>query len=144
MPPRSTQSPGATLIELVVVIAVLGIVAAIGVRSVARAADRSRVRGAAAEVRAALAAARALAVQRAEPGAVRFDTVRDEVSVQLGPDAALLRRTGRTFGVQLSTTRDSAAFGADGLGLGAANLRVVVQRGAMTETVTVSRAGRVR
>jgi hypothetical protein len=36
------------------------------------------------------------------------------------------------------------AFGASGLGYGAANLRVVVRRGAASETVYVSRLGRVR
>jgi hypothetical protein len=41
-------------------------------------------------------------------------------------------------------TRDSIAFYPSGLGYGAANTRLIVSRGAAAETVTVSRAGRVR
>jgi hypothetical protein len=58
---------------------------------------------------------------------------------------ALLRRDLRSvFGVRLSASRDSMAYDARGLGLGAANLSLVIRRGAAAETVFVSRLGRVR
>jgi hypothetical protein len=36
------------------------------------------------------------------------------------------------------------AYSASGLGFGAANMRVIVSRGASADTITVSRLGRVR
>jgi hypothetical protein len=46
--------------------------------------------------------------------------------------------------VALEATRDSLAYGPDGLGVGAANLRLVLRRGAAADTLSVSRLGRVR
>ena len=66
------------------------------------------------------------------------------LAVHRGPDTLLARALGRLHGVRLSATRDSTAYAGDGLGYGAANLRLVVRRGAAAETVTVSRLGRVR
>jgi hypothetical protein len=83
-------------------------------------------------------------VLRAERAAVRLDTVRTAVAVHVRGDSALGRPLGTLYGVRLSTTRDSMAYGGTGLGHGAANLRVVVRRHAAAETVWVSRLGRVR
>ena len=50
----------------------------------------------------------------------------------------------RAHGVTLSATRDSMAYAPNGLGYGASNLSIIVRRGAVTDTVVVSRLGRVR
>jgi hypothetical protein len=46
--------------------------------------------------------------------------------------------------VRLAATRDSMAYLPLGLGYGAANLRAVLTRGRASDTVFVSRLGRVR
>jgi Tfp pilus assembly protein FimT len=136
--------PGTTLPETLIALTVAGLLAAVAIRSGARIVDEARARAAAADVRSALALARRAAVLRGERSAVRFDTVSAALAVHLRTDTLLSRPLGRLHGVRLAATRESTAFGGDGLGFGAANVRVVVRRGAAAETVTVSRAGRVR
>ena len=133
---------GLTLPELLIALTVAGILAALAIRAAAGIVDEARARGAAAEVRAALGLARRAAVLRGERAAVRFDTARAAVAVHVRAETLVSRALDR--GVRLSATRESTAYGGDGLGFGAANLRVVVRRGAAAETVTVSRVGRVR
>ena len=136
--------PGFTLPELVVALVVLGVAAALGLRGLAHLTDAGAVRGAAAEVRSAFAAARSLAVRRGERAAVRLDTGAGVVAVHLRADTVLRRSLTELYRVRLSATRDSAAYGATGLGYGGSNLRVIVRRAAAVETVVVSRLGRVR
>ena len=135
---------GTTLPELLIALALLGILAALAIGAAARVVDQARARGAAAEVRAALGLARRAAVLRGERTAVRFDTARAAVAVHVRADTLASRPLGALHGVRLAATRESTAYGGDGLGFGAANLRVIVRRGAAAETVTVSRVGRVR
>ena len=141
---RSPPHAGQTLVELLITVAVAAILAGGGVRAARPLVDRARVRLAAAEVRATFDEARRLAVLRAERVAVRIDTTRGGVAVHVLADSALRRPLGALYGVRLSATRDSMAYGGTGLGHGVANLRVVARRGAVAETVWVSRLGRVR
>jgi Tfp pilus assembly protein FimT len=145
-PPRplTRARAGTALPELLVALTVAGILAALALRGAARWVDEARARGAVGDVRGALALARRVAVLRAERTAVRFDTARATLAVHRGADTLLSRALGHIHGVRLSATRESTAYAGDGLGYGAANLRVVVRRGAAAETVTVSRLGRVR
>lgn len=143
-PRRGASRRGTSLPELLVAVTVAGLLAAIALRGAARIVDEARARGAAADVRTALALARRVAILRAERAAVRFDSTRGSVAVHIRGDTLLSRALGRLHGVRLAATRESTAYGGDGLGFGAANLRVIVRRNAAAETVTVSRAGRVR
>lgn len=142
-PPQSLAR-GVTLPELLVAVTLIGILAALAFGGTARIVDEARARGAAADVRNAFGLARRVAMLRGERAAVRLDTARARVAVHLRADTILRRPLGHVFGVRLAVTRESTAFGGDGLGYGAANLRVVVRRGAAAETVVVSRLGRVR
>lgn len=141
---RSVHRRGHTLIELVLVIAIIGLTSLIGIRQFQLYLDRVATRDA---VRAAgnlVARARDEAVALHTPVSVRIDTSSAtlELLSRSGPfgRAAL----GETHGVALSTTRDSITFDVRGLGYGAANLTLVARRGRASDTLVVSRLGRVR
>jgi Tfp pilus assembly protein FimT len=134
--------PGATLVELVLATVVLALLAAAGDVALRRLADAAAVRAATSEVAGAFIFARDRAAAEARPTAVQLDARSAAVTIVVAGDT--IRHTPLAAGVRLAATRDSAAFAATGLGLGAANLSVVLARGAAAETVVVSRLGRVR
>src|SRR4051812_21856960 len=142
--PRTTRRHGTTLPELLIALTVFAILTAIAVAASSRFTNPLHARAAARELRAALATARHLAVLRATRAALGVDTVRGVLVVHVAAETALVRAVGALYGVRLSATRDSITYAANGLGWGAANARFVVRRGAATETITVSRLGRVR
>lgn len=136
--------PGTTLLELTVVLAILGLCAAIVLPRLGAQRDRVAVEAAAASVTGALTTARAAALRAARVTAMRFDTGNATIVVQADRDTLVHRQLGTVHGVRLVVSRDSIAFAPNGLGYGAANTQVIVVRGAAAETVTVSRLGRWR
>lgn len=126
------------------VAALIAIVSAMAVPSIAQARDRAAVHGATSALVSALADARHQALRWQRRTAIRFDTSNGLAVVHAGTDTVALLPLRTLFNVSLQATRDSIAFYPTGLGYGAANTRLVVLRGASAETVTVSRAGRVR
>lgn len=141
--PRRAARRAATLLELVLALAVLAIAAAIALPAQAAARDAQAVRAATRELVDLLATAHELAVARGA-AAVYLDSAADVVRLRApgAPPGDLA--LGALHGVRVEATRDSLAFDGRGLGRGAANLRVVVRRGAAADTVVVSRLGRVR
>ena len=83
------RPPGFTLVELIVVLAILGALAALAVPSFSRTIASARLRAGATEVRATLARARALAVYGGQARSVVFDLDRGEYGID---NEALLRR----------------------------------------------------
>ncbi|MGQ0703754.1 MAG: GspH/FimT family pseudopilin [Gemmatimonadales bacterium] len=140
---------GYTLLELVVVLAVIALLAAILVPGSARAADRIAVEHQATRIllayRLAWSAARAhqvLALLRVTPDSIAIRTVRSAgdpdtvlVSLSPGPTAA---------GVSLASPAHTFVFGPDGIGLGVSNTTHLLVRGNASRRVIVSRLGRVR
>jgi Tfp pilus assembly protein FimT len=135
---------GTSMPELVAVLALTAILLGIAIPRIRESAERTAVRGAVAEVVAALSAARQLAVSRGGGVAVALDQRDTAIHVIGDGDTLLTRRLGSVFGVTLRSTRDSLAYDARGLGLGAANLTITLLRGMTEDTVVVSRLGRVR
>jgi type II secretory pathway pseudopilin PulG len=135
---------GTSMPELVAVLALTAILLGIAIPRMRQSAERIAVRGAVAEVVAALSAARQLAVSRGGGVAVALDQRDTAIHVVGDGDTLLTRRLGSVFGVTLRSNRDSLAYDARGLGLGAANLTISVLRGMTGDTVVVSRLGRVR
>jgi prepilin-type N-terminal cleavage/methylation domain-containing protein len=136
---------GMTIVELLVMVAILGVLAAIAVPRAVTAMDRLYVRGATQDVVLTLAAARAAAIRRgayvsfvADP---RTGHVRAVVS---GGETLLERDLARTRGIRLEASRESVTFAPGGLGWGAANTTVIVSRGTRSDTIVMSRLGRVR
>jgi Tfp pilus assembly protein FimT len=140
----ATQRVGITLAEMLVVLTIVGIVIGYAALKIGAAADRAAARAAIAETITTFEAARQSAIMRRAPVAVLIDTAATKVRV--ATDGALLssRDLAAEFGVHLTSSRDSMAYDARGLGIGAANLRLVARRGREAETLFVSRLGRVR
>ena len=140
--PAARPRAGFTLLELTVVVGALAALAALTAPPVARQLDRLAVTAATAELAALLASARDRAIAESRPFAVRLDAT----GATLHAGAASLRRLdlAEAHRVSLAATRDSLAYGAGGLGVGASNLSVVVRRGRAAETLFVARLGRVR
>ena len=135
---------GATLIELVVVLAVAATLLAVALPPMAALRDRAAVRSATTGVLAALAYARHAAIANGRTVAVRFDTAAGRVLVTAGRDTFRTDPVRRVHGVAFTTTRDSIAYTPTGRGYGAANTRITLRRGRAEDTVIVSRLGRAR
>lgn len=135
---------GVTLLELLMVLTLIGILGAVALAGWHRIADRRAVRGGRAGLIAAFATARRAAISRTEPVAVRLDPARGRAVVHAAADTLAIHPLGAAFHLRLVSTRDSMAYDATGLGVGAANLTAILSRGAAAETVVVARLGRVR
>jgi prepilin-type N-terminal cleavage/methylation domain-containing protein len=135
---------GTTLLELVVVLTIVGVLAAVGTLRVGALRDRMSVRSATTETVAAFATARRWSVSRAARTAVLIDEARASIVVESFADTIAHRRLRDVHGVSITASRDSMAYAPNGLGYGASNLTLILRRGAAAETVVVSRLGRVR
>lgn len=135
---------GFTLLELLLATSIIGLVSLMALPAVARLRDRAAVHGATSLLVSTLADARHQALRWQRRTAVHFDTTLARVVVHAQGDTVGRVPLDTLFRVSLASTRDSIAFYATGLGYGAANTRLIVARGAAAETVTVSRAGRVK
>ena len=135
---------GFTTVELLVVAAVTATLVAIAVPRFTWLRDSAQVHAATHDLVSTLGGARARAMGGRSRSAVHIDPRAGTVTVTQGADTLAWRSLGTLFGVTLRASRDSLAFDGRGLGVGAANTRVTIQRGNVTETVFVSRLGRVR
>ena len=135
---------GLTVPELLIVMTILGVVLAIAIPNARASLDRVSVRSAASDVRATLTYARMLAMSGGVAVAVEVDSAAGMLRVRRGDEKILMRGIGHAHGVRLGRTRDSLTYDPRGFGRGAANLSILVRRGASVETVFVSRLGRVR
>lgn len=140
----ATQRAGFTLAELLVVLAMMAIVLGYASLRLAQTADRTAVRSAVAEASTAFNEARQAAIMRRGAVAVLIDTISLRLKIVADTEVLSSRDLGAEYGIRLGSSRDSMAYDARGVGLGAANLSLVLRRGRAAETVFVSRLGRVR
>lgn len=129
---------------MIVVLSVAAIVLAIAIPRVLLTLDRVSVRAAAGDVVTLLNTARTLALASHEPVAVDFCADSGAVRVRRGKELVAVRSVATLYQVTFTSSRDSMAYDSRGLGYGAANLSLVIRRGAAADTVFVSRLGRVR
>ena len=133
-----------TIVELIITIGILGVLSAIAVPWAGDLLDRARVRGAVVEIQSLFSGARHIAIARSTQATVDVDTVAQTISISVGVDTLRRGEIGADHGVQLSASRMRMSYSATGMGYGAANLSVVVRRNASSDTVFVSRLGRLR
>lgn len=135
---------GLTLVEMVIVLAIAGILTSLCLPAFGSLRDSAAVHGAATELMSELAVARNTAILHGVRVAVNIDAPRTIITVHSDADTILTRSLRADHGVTLRTTRDSLAYLPTGLGYGAANTTVVIRRGRASDTVVVSRLGRAR
>jgi prepilin-type N-terminal cleavage/methylation domain-containing protein len=136
--PRS----GLTLFELMVVMIVVGLLAALAVPRFSRLRDASAVRAAMMDLGSTFASARQTAMTRRTPVAVVFDTANGVVRLRANGETLLNHALRANYAVSLGANRDSAVYDPRGLGYGVSNLSVTVRRGSFVDTLTMSRLGR--
>jgi prepilin-type N-terminal cleavage/methylation domain-containing protein len=143
-PARPTVRSGFTLIELLLVIVIAGVLLGLLTSRISSYAARLAVRGAIGDAESIFASGRELALTRRAYIAIVIDTARGDL--RLLDRGALVgsRKLRAVYGVRLSSTRDSMTYDPRGLGFGIANLRLVAVRGSESDTLYVSRLGRVR
>lgn len=106
--------------------------------------DRIETRAAAQAALQAFFVARAHAIAHGRRTVVVLAHSPARVLAVAGSDTLFARAIGVEYGVTMTASRDSMTYFPDGLGLGGANLSVVVSRGRVADTVVVSREGRAK
>lgn len=135
---------GFTLVDLALTVTIACVVIAVALSAARRLLDGMSVRAAAGDAHTLFGAARQLAILRARMVTLEIDTAGTRLIVRAGMDTLRVRELGEVHGVRLAATRLNTTYGANGVGYGASNLTLVVQRGRAADTLTVSRLGRVR
>jgi Tfp pilus assembly protein FimT len=132
------------VIELAVVICIIAVVSAIAMPTATTLLDHIHVRAAVTEVESLFNSARHIAIARGTQATVEIDTATRAVSVIVAGEVVRTSAVGSSHRVHLASNRASMTYSPTGVGYGAANLSIVVQKGSATDTVVVSRLGRVR
>lgn len=135
---------GTTLLELMLVLAIVAILTAVLIPRAATFMDAIDVRGAADDAQGLMTAARHLALARGALASVTIDTGAQAFTLKVGGDTVQHRDERALHGVHLRSTGPAVTYSPLGLGFGATNLTLVITKGAAAETLSVSRLGRVR
>ena len=133
-----------SLVELLLVLVLMGVLMALAVPRFSAIRDGASVRAAMADLGADFSMARQSAITRRAPVAVVLDTAFGIVELRSATRMMSRHNLRATYGIVLGSNRDSAVYDSRGLGYGVSNLTVTVRRGAIVDTLTMSRMGRVR
>jgi prepilin-type N-terminal cleavage/methylation domain-containing protein len=142
---------GVSLLEFMVVLFVIGVVAAIGTPRLTGARERASLNSAKDQVHAALATARAAAIRQGYPAQFHAQSGAVWVTAANGSATAAQVQVGmvasieKTLSVSVSTTSNAALIQYDGRGF--ANLggsgKIWLSRGVLIDSVCVTRLGAV-
>jgi prepilin-type N-terminal cleavage/methylation domain-containing protein len=136
---------GVTLLEVVAVLAIVGLALAIAAPNVATWKDRLAVERATGEVVSFYWQARTSAIFRGTRVRMEFGVNSLQASFEGVTDSVFLTRPGPSrHGVSLTASRPIIRVYANGFGLGAANTKIVLRRGVAAESLTTSRLGRLK
>jgi prepilin-type N-terminal cleavage/methylation domain-containing protein len=140
------MSKGFTLLELVVVTCIAAVLVGLWVPRAARLLDWIATERALRDVTTALAVARHGAVMRATRArlTIRADTLRIDRFETKGWERWWWTLGPASNGVTLEVSNPVVVFGPTGMGWGVSNTTIKLRRGSQSETITLSRLGRVK
>jgi prepilin-type N-terminal cleavage/methylation domain-containing protein len=133
-----------TLLELLVVVTLAGLLMGLALPRFAALRDAASVHAAMADLSSSFSMARQSAISQRVTVAVVLDTAAGSVELHIGGRTIARRPLRSAYGIVLRANRDSAVYDGRGLGYGVSNLSVVIRRGTMVDTLTMSRLGRLR
>ncbi|MBA3672505.1 MAG: hypothetical protein H0W68_10865 [Gemmatimonadaceae bacterium] len=135
---------GWTIPELLLVVVLIGLTTIGAISGLGSQLDQIATRDAARAAGALISRARDDALALHTPVTVNVDTANAVLELRARGALFATEPLGQSYGVRVGTNRDQIVFDVRGLGYGAANLTLVTRRGRATDTVVVSRLGRVR
>ncbi len=137
---------GFTLLELVVVLAIVAMLTTFAVSRLLPLVDWIAADGAARDVTSALAVTRTAAVLRGTRARLRIatDSLRIDREGPAGWEPYARWAGPASAGVTLTVSNPEVVFSPLGIAWGLSNTRIVLTRGSQIETITTSRLGRVR
>ena len=133
-----------TLPEIVLVLAVAGILLAIGVTSLVQALARIAVENAASHLVAAHQRVRMMAIARGQVLILSVDSSRVTIAPRVGGLPLWSESGPAESHVTLTGPTRRFTFSPEGISLGLSNASLQLARGSITRTVVISRLGRVR
>jgi prepilin-type N-terminal cleavage/methylation domain-containing protein len=133
-----------TLPEMMLVLAVAGILMGIAIPPLSQAADRIEVQSAASQLVSAHQRARIMAIAKGQVLTLTIDSAALTITSQLSATPLWSQRGPAALGVSLAGSARRFTFAPEGYTLGLSNASLHLARGAATRTVVFSRVGRVR
>lgn len=140
------MTKGFTLLELVVVVAIAGLLLGLWLPRAARLRDWLETERAARDVTTALAVGRNGAVLQSTRARIEIaaDTLRIDRLGARGWEPWWRVPGPASHDVVLEVSNPIVTFGPTGMGWGVSNTRIVLRRGSQAETITLSRVGRIK
>lgn len=135
---------GFSLIELVLALAVAGLLVLIAVPRLSGALDQIEVDAAASQVVGAHQRARMMAIARGQVLTLVIDSAELAIASRVDETPLWLQHGPAAAGVALTGSARRFTFAPTGVTLGLSNASLILSRGASQRTVLVSRLGRVR
>jgi prepilin-type N-terminal cleavage/methylation domain-containing protein len=135
---------GLSLPELVLVLALGGILLSVAVPPLSAALDRVEVATAAAQIASAHQRARIMAITRSQVVVLSVDSASITIRPRNDPSLLWARPGPAASGVRLTGPGRQFTLSPEGFSLGLSNATMRLHRGSATRSVIVSRLGRVR
>jgi type II secretion system protein H len=133
-----------TLPELMLVLALIGILTGLALPHLSGAMDRTEVVGAANRLIAAHRRARIMAITRGQVLVLSIDSTRLTISSHGGTDSLWSDIGPASARVELAGPARRFTFSPEGFTMGLSNATLRLSRGSTTRTLVISRLGRVR